>query len=89
LRQNAASAGSPCEVGVVTWVYRQIGQLPPTFQTGYYRPDGKWIRDHNYDRYEVASARVHYLNGGTGYGPFASFYKDPHVPPGKEEGDQY
>ena len=74
----------------MTWVYRKIGQLPPTFQTGYYRcPDGKWFRDHDYDRCEVASARVHYLNGGTGYGPFASFYKDPHVPPGREEGEQY
>jgi len=36
---------------------------------GFYKPDGKFEPESDHDNKDVAAARVHYLNGGTGPQP--------------------
>ena len=46
----------------MTWVY--IKSEPQLFTVGFYKPDGRWEPDSDFERREEAARRVHYLNGG-------------------------
>ena len=44
------------------WVYQRTeGNL---YSVGFYRPDGTWIPESDYNDREQAARRVHFLNGG-------------------------
>lgn len=45
------------------WVFREL--RGEGWEVGYYLPDGTWFRDGTYQDKKAASARVHYLNGGS------------------------
>ena len=44
------------------WVY--IKTEPRLYTVGFYKPDGEWVPEADYDNEAEAAARVHYLNGG-------------------------
>lgn len=45
------------------YVYREIES--GLFTVGFYAPSGEWLPESDHDSRESATARVHYLNGGT------------------------
>lgn len=44
------------------YVYIEINR--DLWSVGFYKPDGKWEEESNWDNFELAAKRVHYLNGG-------------------------
>ncbi len=47
------------------WVYRKAEVGSTGYCVGYYGPQGEWFQDSVHVTQSQASARVHYLNGGT------------------------
>ena len=47
----------------MTWVY--IKSEPNLWTVGFYRPDGEWEAESDFNSTEAAAARCHYLNGGS------------------------
>jgi hypothetical protein len=46
------------------YVYRK--SEPNLYTVGFYRPDGAWEPESDWDSSATAALRVHYLNGGLG-----------------------
>ena len=44
------------------YVYKKSDELRWT--VGYYKPNGQWEPESNYEQKQCAAERVHYLNGG-------------------------
>jgi len=44
--------------------YVYIKSEPGLWTVGFYRPDGRWEPESDWDKAEDAADRVHYLNGG-------------------------
>ncbi len=45
-------------------MYVYIQSEPSLWTVGFYRPDGFWESESDWDTREAAAHRVHYLNGG-------------------------
>ena len=55
------------------YVYVVTERNPALYTVGFYRPDGKWEPENDYNTREEAARRVAYLNGELG---------DPRMGPG-------